>query len=64
MVWGLACGGSMTADIGDLVIYMGHVGIVLDRNPKHPNHLEVWFIEMATSIVIYAPLLAKYEKKI
>ena len=54
----------MTADIGDLVIYMGHVGIVLDRSPKSPNHLQVWFIEMATSIVIYAPLLAKYEKKI
>ena len=53
----------MTPDIGDLVIYMGHVGIVLDRSPTSPNHLQVWFIEMATSIVIYAPLLAKYEKK-
>ena len=54
----------MTPDIGDLVIYMGHVGIVLDKKPTSPNHFEVWFIEMATSIVIYAPLLAKYKKNI
>ena len=53
----------MTADIGDLVIYMGHIGIVLDRKPSSPNHLQVWFIEKAISILIYAPLLAKYEKK-
>ena len=54
----------MKPDIGDLVMYMGHLGIVLDKKPTSPNHLEVWFIEMATSIVIYGPLLAKYEKKI
>ena len=54
----------MTADIGDLVVYMGHVGIVLNRNPTSPNHLEVWFIKVAASIVIYAPLLAKYKKNI
>ena len=54
----------MTPDIGDLVIYMGHVGIVLDRSPTSPNHLQVWFIEKATSTLIYAPLLAKYKKNI
>jgi hypothetical protein len=54
----------MKPDIGDLVIYMGHVGIVLDKKPTSPNHLEVWFIEIAASMVIYAPLLAKYKKNI
>jgi hypothetical protein len=54
----------MKPDIGDLVIYMGHVGIVLDRSPTSPNHLQVWFIEIAASMVIYAPLLAKYKKNI
>ncbi len=50
--------------VGDLVIYMGHIGIVLGVSSASPKHLEVWFTDLSHSIVIYSPLLAKYKKNL
>jgi|AP58_3_1055460.scaffolds.fasta_scaffold574090_1 hypothetical protein len=52
----------MSVDIGDLVIYQGHVGIVLCRESISNDHWEVWFIEQAAHCVVYGPLMKKYEE--
>ena len=48
--------------VGDLVIYMGHVGIVLGRESESNDHWDVWFIEQAAHCVVYGPLMKKYNK--
>ena len=48
--------------IGDLVMYRGHVGILLGRESLSNDHWEVWFIEHAAHCVVYGPLMEKYEK--
>ena len=57
---GIRFGGSMK--VGDLVMYMGHVGILLGRDSLSNDHWEVWFIEYAAHCVVYGPLMEKYEK--
>ena len=46
--------------VGDLVMYMGHFGIIMER--VMTNHWTVWFFVLESYIVIYEPLMKKYKK--
>ena len=48
--------------VGDLVMYRGHVGVLLGRETISNDRWEVWFIEHEACCVVYGPLIEKYEK--
>ena len=48
--------------VGDLVMYMGHLGIILDSVIDTSNHWEVWFFDSKTYTVVYGSLMKKYNK--
>ena len=52
-------GVSMKINIGDLVIYQEHIGVVLDRDITSETHLRVWFVGTNWFGLVYEPLLRR-----
>jgi hypothetical protein len=51
--------------VGDLVMYMGHTGIILepvDTIETICQHWHVWFFDSGTYTIVYGPLMKKIEK--
>ena len=51
--------------VGDLVMYMGHAGIILEPVETIETicqHWYVWFFERQSYVIIYGPLMKKVEK--
>ena len=51
--------------VGDLIMYMGHTGIVLEpvkSKDTFCQHWHVWFFDSQVYIIVYGPLMKKVEK--
>jgi hypothetical protein len=51
--------------VGDLVMYMGHTGIILERaltNESFTQHWYVWFFDSRSYVLVYEPFMKKVEK--
>jgi len=52
--------------VGDLVMYMGHTGIILEPayilSTLSTQHWHVWFFNSESYTVVYAPLMKKIDK--
>ena len=48
--------------VGDLVIYMGHMGIILESAWNTNKHWHVWFFDSQHYVIVYGPLMKKYQK--
>ncbi len=52
-------------EVGDLIIYMGHTGIILERAPTNEpftQHWYVWFFDSEVYVLVYGALMKKVEK--
>jgi len=47
--------------VGDLVMYMGHLGIILEPVGDCAEHWKVYFFAVGAYITIYEPLMAKFK---
>lgn len=51
--------------VGDLVMYMGHTGIILEPVKVIEtvcSHWHVWFFDSQSYVMVYEPLMKKIEK--
>jgi hypothetical protein len=51
--------------VGDIVMYMGHTGIILERaltNESFTQHWYVWFFDSRSYVLVYEPLMKKVKK--
>jgi len=48
--------------VGDLIMYMGHLGIILEPVDNCSKHWKVFFFKYSAYITIYEPLVKKYKK--
>ena len=51
--------------VGDLVIYMGHMGVILEPAKNAETicqHWHVWFFDSESYVIIYEPLMKKLDK--